>query len=313
MSHVFIIGGSGFVGAHVVRAYVEAGWKVTVFGPSPKPCLTEFDLAHISFHEGSITRYDDINQALSKTRPELVVGLAAYGATGQGLLASAATNETSALEINVNGFHNLLTACRRQGTPRVLWASTLAVFGNPTLYPGGTVYDDSIRAPETFYGMTKVLAENIACFFQETHGLALTGLRLPLIFGPGLWYEGVASKIKHLFEAAIRNDKIEIAAPAQRFDLMYVKDVGRAFIHLANHTDRLEHIYNLTAYSESASSIANVIRQIRPESEVTVRPVESGHHYPMVNGEKIQKTTGFSYKFDLHEACEDYINELMKS
>ena len=94
---------------------------------------------------------------------------------------------------------------------------------------------------------------------------------------------------------------------------MYVKDVGRAFIHLANHTDWLEHIYNLTAYSESASSIANVIRQIRPESEVTVRPVESGHHYPMVNGEKIQKTTGFSYKFDLHEACEDYINELMKS
>ena len=313
MSHVFITGGSGFVGAHVVRAYLEAGWEVTVFGPSPKPCLTKFDLAHISFHKGDVTRYEDIDQALSKTHPELVVGLAAYGATGLGLLTSAATNEAAALQVNVNGFHNLLKGCHKHGTPRVLWASTLAVFGNPTIYPDGTVYDDSIRAPETFYGMTKVLAENIACFFQATHGLVLTGLRLPLVFGPGLWYEGVASKIKHLFEAAIREEKIEIPAPAQAFDLMYVKDVGRAFIHLANYTGRLEQIYNLTAYSESASSIANVIRQIRPASEITVKPVESGHLYPTVNGQKIEKTTGFSYKFDLHEACEDYINELTKA
>ena len=301
------------MGAHVVRAYLEAGWKVTVFAPSPNPCLTKFDLAQISFHKGDVTRYEDIDQALSKTHPELVVGLAAYGATGQGLLTSAATDEISALKVNVNGFHNLLKACHKHGTPRVLWASTLAVFGNQTLYPGGTVYDDSIRAPETFYGMTKMLAENIACFFQEAHGLVITGLRLPLIFGPGLWYEGVASKIKQLFEATIRAEKIEIVAPAQAFDLMYVKDVGSAFTHLANHTDPLESVYNLSAYSESASSIADVIRQIRPDSEITVRSVESSHGYPTVNGQKIKKTTGFSCKFDLHEACEDYINELTKA
>ena len=248
--------------------------------------------------------------ALSKTHTELVVALAAYGGTGRGLLTSAVTNEKSALEVNVNGFHNLLTACHNHATPRLLWASTLAVFGNPTIYPGGTAYDDSIRAPETFYGMTKVLAENIACFFHETHGLVLTGVRLPLVFGPGLWYEGVASKIKNLFEAAARNEKLEIVAPAQTYYLMYVKDVGRVFVHLANYTRRLEQIYNLTAYSESASSIANVIRQIRPNSEITIKPVESGHLYPTVNSQKIQKTTGFSYKFDLHEACVDYINEL---
>ena len=310
MKNVLITGGSGFVGAHVVRAYVEAGWDVTVFGPSPEPCLTKEDLTHIVFHEGDVASYNDIDGAIAKANPALVVGLAAYGETGQGLLASAAANEVSALRVNVTGFHNLLTACMKQETPRVLWASTLAVFGNPALYSDGIVYDDSDRWPETFYGMTKVLAENIARFFQETHGLTLTGLRLPLVFGPGLWYQGIAHKIKVLFEAAARNEKAEIEVPAKAIDLMYVKDVASAFLHVTNHAGPLDLIYNLTAYSATTESLADIIQEIRPDSEIRVQSIGAVHHYPTVNGEKLGRETGFSYKFGLRAACEDYINEL---
>ena len=62
MDKVFITGGSGFVGAHVVRAYVNEGWEVHVFGPSPKPCLTKVDMAQITFHQGNIANHDDIKQ-----------------------------------------------------------------------------------------------------------------------------------------------------------------------------------------------------------------------------------------------------------
>jgi nucleoside-diphosphate-sugar epimerase len=116
-----------------------------------------------------------------------------------------------------------------------------------------------------------------------------------------------------LFEAAAKDEKAEIEAPAEPIDLMYVKDVARAFLHLTNHTGPLDLIYNLTAYSATADSLANVVQEIRPASEVRVKPIRSAYHYPTVNGEKLGRKTGFSHKFDLRAACEDYINELAKA
>ena len=310
MDKVFITGGSGFVGAHVVRAYLNEGWEVHVFGPSPKPCLTKVDMAQITFHQGNIASHDDIKQAVKAADPSLVVSLAAYGDTGQGLLASAAANESAALQVNVTGFHNLLSTCLFQKVPRVIWASTLAVFGSSKLYKNGVAYDDSARRPETFYGLTKVLAEDIAGFYQAEHGLTLTGLRLPLVFGPGLWYQGVASKIKEIFESIAEQKAVEISAPAQSIDLMYVKDVARSFIHLTNFNGSLGPIYNLTAYPGSASAIADIVCELHPTSRIKVNAVKSSREYPEANGNKLRQETGFSYKFDLHEACKDYINEL---
>ncbi len=312
MKKVFITGGSGFVGAHVVRAYLNEEWEVHVFGPSQKPCLTQDDLRQITFHKGNICNQDDVDEAIKVAAPTLVVGLAAYGDSGQGLLASAATNESAALQVNVVGFHHLLSTCLKRDIPRVIWASTLAVFGKPSLYEGGVVYDDSIRKPETFYGLTKVLAEDVAEFYRQQHGLSLTGLRLPLVFGPGLWYQGVASKIKEIFENTPENKEKIIEAPAEPVDLMYVKDVAGAFVHVTNFKGPLDLIYNLTAYPGTAKTLANIVQEIRPETQIQINSKKSLHHYPEVNGDKLRHETGFAPTFNLHEACRDYINEISR-
>ena len=216
-----------------------------MFGPSQKPCLTQDDLRQITFHKGNICNQDDVDEAIKVAAPTLVVGLAAYGDSGQGLLASAATNESAALQVNVVGFHHLLSTCLKRDIPRVIWASTLAVFGKPSLYEGGVVYDDSIRKPETFYGLTKVLAEDVAEFYRQQHGLSLTGLRLPLVFG-------------------------------------------------------------------TAKTLANIVQEIRPETQIQINSKKSLHHYPEVNGDKLRHETGFAPTFNLHEACRDYINEISR-
>ena len=311
MSKVFITGGSGFVGAHVVRAFNQNHWNVTVFGPSPEPCLSQEDLDEITFVEGSIADESLIRDAINTACPDLVVGLAAYGGTGNGLLASAAADESSAIAVNVKGFHHLLNACTTLAKiPKVIWASTFAVFGNASKYVGGIADESSLRKPESFYGLTKVLAEDIASFYREHHGLRLTGIRLPLVFGPGLWYNGVANQIREVFDIAVQKSSVELKLAIEPIELMYVKDVAKAFVHTATYDGPLEPIYNLTAFSSSPVLIAETLQNLLPSANFKITPVETGESYSSVNGDKLRRETGFSPDYDLAKACNDYIKEL---
>ena len=313
MSKIFITGGSGFVGAHVARAFVRDGQEVTVFGPSTEPCLLKQDLKSIKFLKGSITEASVVSDAITSVDPDVVIGLAAFGGTGNGLLASAASDGAAAISVNVQGFHHLLSACVELPlSPKVIWASTFAVFGPSSAYPDGVAHESSPRKPESFYGLTKVLAEDLAGFFRDHQELAITGIRLPLVFGPGLWYNGVANQIRELFEIAVGGVSTELELATEPIELMYVKDVAKAFVHAANYEGSLDAIYNLTAFPSSPFSIAEVLQNIVPQAKFQIHPITTGESYSLVNGNKLRTEAGFSPDFDLAMACKDYVHELGK-
>ena len=314
MSKIFITGGSGFVGAHVARAFVAEGHDVTVFGPSTEPCLSAEDLKKMKFLKGSIAEASAVSHAIGTVHPDIVIGLAAFGGTGNGLLASAASDGAAAISVNVQGFRHLLSACIELPVPpKVIWASTFAVFGPASAYPNGVADETSPRKPESFYGLTKVLAEDLAGFFRDHQGLAITGIRLPLVFGPGLWYNGVANQIRELFEIAVGSASTELQLATEPIELMYVKDVAKAFVHTANYNGSLDAIYNLTAFPSSPFAIAEELHSILPKAEFQIHPITTGESYSLVNGDKLRMETGFIPDFNLTMACKDYIHELGKT
>ncbi len=312
MSRILVAGASGFLGAHAVRRFLDDGHEVAGFAPAPEPCLAEADLAAMAFFTGDATVPGEISAAVGDFGPDVVVGLAAHGAGGGGLMAAAQDDPAGARAVNADGFRNLLDACRARGVRRVLWAGTGAVFGGPDLYPDGRADDDSRPAPETAYGETKLRAEEIARDYRA-RGLASTGLRLPLLFGPGLWYRGAAARIADLFAAAARmgpeGGKAAFAAPDGPMDLAYVKDAAGAFAFLAAAPEPLAAIYNLHVCALTWRELGAAVIHRVPGLEIDTTIDRAARRFPVMRGDRL-RALGFRPAWEFGAACADYLAEL---
>jgi nucleoside-diphosphate-sugar epimerase len=91
------------------------------------------------------------------------------------------------LETNVGGTERVLTACLRQGVGRVVYASSLAVYGP---VPSGqridedTAYDESPQLRD-FYAESKILADQFVVTFARKTALPIAIIRPGIVYGPG--------------------------------------------------------------------------------------------------------------------------------
>ena len=189
-----------------------------------------------------------------------MVSLAAYGGSGKGLLKAAEHNPMKALDVNVIGFYNLLDVSSKFKIKRLLWSSSTVVYGNEKDYKDKFVTESSTLKPHTIYGLTKLLAEDIAYWFSYNRKLSITGLRLPLVIGPGLDYKGVAASISELAKATANNKNFIGYMPCGAIDIAYVKDIANIFLGLIKTDKKLKLMYNLPSIRTSSKSLIKYFR-----------------------------------------------------
>jgi nucleoside-diphosphate-sugar epimerase len=296
---VLVVGGRGFVGSHVVRALAKAGLPAVVFGPP----MTEDRLSDLAgrFYEiaGSIENRQHIEAALKEVRPAAVVSCAAHRAGRVGLMRSGEAEPDAAMAVNVLGLDKLLDAARGAGVVRVVWTSSTVVYGPASVYPRELVNEDDFPAPTTFYGLTKVLAEEVARYHVRRHGLDVVGLRLPLILGPGLWYRGEASTLVDLFDAARRGDPARIAFHDSPIDLMHVADGAEAVLTVLRHPRPLGPIYNLEGFRTRFTELVREVSRVRPAARIEVESSPPAVLFPLIDGSRFRVATGFAPRHDL--------------
>lgn len=92
------------------------------------------------------------------------------------------------IDVNVTGTLNVLDACHLAGVQKLVFSSSVAVFGNAN----GPVneespFDRSVRgysSPAAVYGSTKIIGEHLARLYAERHGLETVSLRYASVYGP---------------------------------------------------------------------------------------------------------------------------------
>lgn len=289
---ILVVGGQGFVGAHVVRALLDAGLVPVVFGPAMDG---QVDPSGVTVIKGSITSRPDLRRAFS-AGVEGVVSFAAYGMGRLGLMRSGEADADAAMEVNVAGFNRLLDAAHEAGVRRVVWSSSTVVYGPSADYPQQPVDEDAPVAPATLYGLTKALAEETARYHRRRHGVDVCGLRLPLVLGPGLWYDGVAAALAALFRAGPGHTLRSHDVPT---DLLHVADAAHAAVTVLRHEGPLSDRYNVEGFRARAREIVDLVRARRPGTPIGFEEVAPDRLFPLISGARLRADTGFVPRYDL--------------
>lgn len=131
------------------------------------------------------------------------------------------------MEVNVEGFRNVLNFALSRKIKKVVYASSAGVYGNGSC----PMHEDQVPTPENVYGFSKAVMDKVASDFSKKHpGMILVGLRYFNVYGPGEAYKGkVASMMYQLYLQMKAGKRPRIFKYGEQMrDFVYVKDVVRA-------------------------------------------------------------------------------------
>jgi len=175
---VLVTGGSGKLGRACVRDLLDHGHQVTnadLVGAGEEPVATvRVDLADAGQVFELLDGIDFVD------RPDAVVHLAAIPGPGKASNAETFRN-------NIVSTYNVFEAARRTGLKNVVYASTEIIFGLPFAAPPAylPLDEEAPRRPESAYGLSKLLAEEMAeQFCRWDPELKMIGLRFSNVQEP---------------------------------------------------------------------------------------------------------------------------------
>lgn len=198
MSKVLVVGGAGYIGAHMVKMLLEHGHAVVTLDN----LSTGFRESVIGgeFVQGDIGDDALLDRLLPAHNFDAVMHFAAFIQVGESV-----ADPGKYYFNNVANTLNLLNAMVRHDVRRFIFSSTAAIFGEPQYVPVDEVHP---KAPINPYGQSKWMVEQILSDFDHAYGLRSVCLRYFNAAGAdpegelGPRYEGVTNLIPVVLKAA---------------------------------------------------------------------------------------------------------------
>ena len=183
---IFITGTAGFIGMHVAKALLEEGHEVVgldnfndyypVQLKRDRHALLARNPKYTGI-EGDLCDYDLLTRLFREHRFDVVCNLAAQAGVRYSL-----THPFTYQKANLEGFLNILEACRQAKTPRLVYASSSSVYGGNTKLPFSE--SDPVDRPVSLYAATKKANELMAHTYTHLYGIQTVGLRFFTVYGP---------------------------------------------------------------------------------------------------------------------------------
>lgn len=217
---VVVTGGAGFIGSHIVDAYIRQGHQVVVIDD-----LSTGDRRNLNskaiFHS-----LDILDPALPDLLSEISPDVLNHHAAQMDLRRSVADPLLDA-RINILGFVHLLESCKNLAIKKVIYASSGGtVYGKQELFP---VPEDHPTRPLSPYGVSKLTGEYYLAYYQGAFGIPYVALRYANVYGPRQSAEGEAGVIAIFIRQLSRGNSPTINGDGkQTRDYVYIEDAVAA-------------------------------------------------------------------------------------
>lgn len=224
---VLVTGGTGFIGAEVVRLLLARGEEVVAFDINPSTKLLQDVADRVRIIRGDLGNFSHVLNAVKESKPKTIYHL------GGMLSVPSDADPQAAFRANAMGTFHVLEAARLFDVEKVLFSSTIATYGLDIRE--AKIDDYTLQRPQLFYGCTKVFSELMGLFYRRKYGIDYRGVRYPSIVGPGVKTPGIVQYNAWVIEECAKGRPFTVyVRPDTRCPVMYFKDAARAIIMLGD-------------------------------------------------------------------------------
>ncbi|MGD0069949.1 MAG: NAD-dependent epimerase/dehydratase family protein [Candidatus Bathyarchaeia archaeon] len=228
---ILVTGGAGFIGYHLCKKLSSLASNLTIYDNLSSGKMENVkDVPNAKFVKGDIL---DLKKLGSLDKADLIYHLAA-----QVVVPYSMENPLIDFETNAKGTVQVLEKARKDDA-KLVFASSAAVYGNPTVFPTPEEYGFH---PFSCYGLSKVVGEEYCEMYQSQYGLDITVLRFANVYG--LRCHGVIHDF--LDKLAKNPGKLEIIGTGlQSRDFVHVSDVVDALVTVGSEDSANGKTYNI--------------------------------------------------------------------
>ena len=291
---ILVTGGAGFIGSHIVDAFLSAGHEVCVVDDLSTGFRRNL-AAGVPLHVVDI-RDPKLGEVFENERPEVVCHQAARANVRESF-----EKPLLYAEVNVLGSLNVLECCRRFNVRKMIYASTGgAVYGTPEQLP---VTEQHPVNPLDPYGASKHHVEHYMHLYEKNFGVSYTSLRYPNVYGPRQNPFGEAGVVAIFARQMLdRKQPVINGSGEQERDFVSVTDIARANLLALDKADR--EIMNIgSGLATSINTIYSTLADLTGFGEkAAYGPAKAGEVYRIyLNADRAKNILGWTPNVSLVE------------
>jgi len=244
---ILVLGGSGFIGSHIVHALTQGGHDVRIF-----------DRSHKNNFHGSVEFYSsDFSDSMALNEALIGVDIVIHMISTS---VPSTSNKDPISDVNGNLINTLrlLDAMRQSDVKRIIYFSSGGtVYGHPEVIP---IPESHTSNPVCSYGIVKLAIEKYLLMYQELYGFQCTILRPSNPYGIGQMHNGIQGFIGTCIHSALKKTTLTLWGDGSVVrDYIYISDVVAATLMILN--KNLSGIYNVG--SGKGHSLLQIIEAVQ--------------------------------------------------